>query len=150
MLRAVTISFPFRSICFFCNRFVLYLFLAARLKKGMGEPLNNYDAVLASIRGMSDSRMFKLSPRHITLSTVGVVPRMKQLTIDAPETQLALSLHAPNQASFSVANLNLLIVIFFLSFWQFWLLSATKRDGTGCSVSWFFFQRQYSEQCAVT
>ncbi|CAN0529133.1 unnamed protein product, partial [Ectocarpus sp. 8 AP-2014] len=33
----------------------------------------------------------------ITLSTVGVVPRMKQLTIDAPETQLALSLHAPNQ-----------------------------------------------------
>ncbi|CAM9237946.1 unnamed protein product, partial [Pylaiella littoralis] len=64
---------------------------------GMGEPLNNYDAVLASIRGMSDSRMFKLSPRHITLSTVGVVPRMKQLTIDAPETQLALSLHAPNQ-----------------------------------------------------
>lgn len=66
----------------------------------MGEPLNNYNAVLASIRGMSDSRMFKLSPRHITLSTVGVVPRMKQLTIDAPETQLALSLHAPNQASF--------------------------------------------------
>ena len=65
----------------------------------MGEPLNNYDAVLASIRGMSDSRMFKLSPRHITLSTVGVVPRMKQLTQDAPETQLALSLHAPNQAS---------------------------------------------------
>lgn len=64
----------------------------------MGEPLNNYDAVLASIRGMSDSRMFKLSPRHITLSTVGVVSRMKQLTLDAPETQLALSLHAPNQA----------------------------------------------------
>ncbi|CAM9880906.1 unnamed protein product, partial [Hapterophycus canaliculatus] len=64
---------------------------------GMGEPLNNYDAVLASIRGMSDGRMFKLSPRHITLSTVGVVPRMKQLTVDAPETQLALSLHAPNQ-----------------------------------------------------
>ncbi|CAM9147166.1 unnamed protein product [Ectocarpus fasciculatus] len=64
---------------------------------GMGEPLNNYNAVLASIRGMADSRMFKLSPRHITLSTVGVVPRMKQLTIDAPETQLALSLHAPNQ-----------------------------------------------------
>ena len=64
---------------------------------GMGEPLNNYDAVLAAIRGMSDGRMFKLSPRHITLSTVGVVPRMRQLTVDAPETQLALSLHAPNQ-----------------------------------------------------
>ncbi|CAM9286101.1 unnamed protein product, partial [Discosporangium mesarthrocarpum] len=65
---------------------------------GMGEPLNNYDAVLAAIRGMSDSRLFGLSPRHITLSTVGVVPRMRQLTRDAPETQLALSLHAPNQA----------------------------------------------------
>lgn len=68
----------------------------------MGEPLNNYDAVLAAIRGMSDSRMFKLSPRHITLSTVGVVPRMRQLTIDAPETQLALSLHAPNQVNGAV------------------------------------------------
>ncbi|CAM9633977.1 unnamed protein product [Choristocarpus tenellus] len=64
---------------------------------GMGEPLNNYDAVLAAIRGMSDGRLFGLSPRHITLSTVGVVPRMRQLTRDAPETQLALSLHAPNQ-----------------------------------------------------
>lgn len=73
-------------------------------REGMGEPLNNYDAVLASIRGMSDGRMFKLSPRHITLSTVGVVPRMKQLTIDAPETQLALSLHAPNQASVFMWN----------------------------------------------
>lgn len=94
-----------RGACSVAASHFLFLFFTCqptarpRSGQGMGEPLNNYDAVLASIQGMSDSRMFKLSPRHITLSTVGVVPRMKQLTKDAPDTQLALSLHAPNQAS---------------------------------------------------
>ena len=44
---------------------------------GMGEPLNNYDAVLESMRGMTHS--FRIAPKHITLSTVGVIHRMKQL-----------------------------------------------------------------------
>lgn len=45
---------------------------------GMGEPLNNYDAVLAAIRAMTS--IFGLAPKHITLSTVGVIHRIRQLT----------------------------------------------------------------------
>lgn len=45
---------------------------------GMGEPLNNYDAVLAAIRAMTS--VFGLAPKHITLSTVGVIHRIRQLT----------------------------------------------------------------------
>lgn len=62
---------------------------------GMGEPLNNYDAVLAAIKAMTD--VFGLAPKHITLSTVGVIHRIRQLTKDAPLCRLALSLHAPTQ-----------------------------------------------------
>ncbi|KAI9911714.1 hypothetical protein PsorP6_009368 [Peronosclerospora sorghi] len=63
---------------------------------GMGEPLNNYDAVVAALRAMTT--VFGLAPKHVTLSTVGVIPRMRQLTQDAPLVRLALSLHAPTQA----------------------------------------------------
>lgn len=64
---------------------------------GMGEPLNNYEAVKAAVGLMTDSRCFALSRRHVTISTVGVVPRIKQLAADMPGISLALSLHAPNQ-----------------------------------------------------
>ncbi|POM65425.1 23S rRNA methyltransferase [Phytophthora palmivora] len=62
---------------------------------GMGEPLNNYDAVLAAIRAMT--KVFGLAPKYITLSTVGVIHRIRQLSKDAPLVRLALSLHAPTQ-----------------------------------------------------
>ncbi|RHY31348.1 hypothetical protein DYB32_003619 [Aphanomyces invadans] len=62
---------------------------------GMGEPLNNYDAVLTAIRAMTD--IFGLAPKYITLSTVGVIHRIRQLKQDAPLVRLALSLHAPTQ-----------------------------------------------------
>ncbi|KAI9986326.1 hypothetical protein PInf_025266 [Phytophthora infestans] len=62
---------------------------------GMGEPLNNYDAVLAAIRAMT--KVFGLAPKYITLSTVGVIHRIRQLSRDAPLVRLALSLHAPTQ-----------------------------------------------------
>ena len=65
---------------------------------GMGEPLNNYDAVRASIGPMSDARVFAVAPSRITVSTVGVVPRMLALARDHPDLRLALSLHAPTQA----------------------------------------------------
>ena len=65
---------------------------------GMGEPLNNYDAVCASIGPMSDARGFAVAPSRVTVSTVGVVPKMLALARDFPEVRLALSLHAPNQA----------------------------------------------------
>ena len=62
---------------------------------GMGEPLNNYAAVLAALGPMTDPRGFALAPRHVTVSTVGVVPRIRTLARDAPGVRLALSLHAP-------------------------------------------------------
>lgn len=64
---------------------------------GMGEPLNNYDSVIEAIGVMTDDKAFALSASKITVSTVGVIPRMRTLTRDAPGTCLALSLHAPTQ-----------------------------------------------------
>ena len=64
---------------------------------GMGEPLDNYDAVISAIKSMTDTSKFGLSPCRISVSTVGVVPRIKQLSQDMPMVGLALSLHAPTQ-----------------------------------------------------
>jgi sorting nexin-8 len=64
---------------------------------GMGEPLDNYEAVLSAVRAMVDTARFGLSPSRVSISTVGVVPRMKALINDLPDIGLALSLHAPTQ-----------------------------------------------------
>ncbi|KAG2444685.1 hypothetical protein HXX76_001429 [Chlamydomonas incerta] len=64
---------------------------------GMGEPLNNYEAVRSAVAMMTDSKYFGLRRRHVTVSTVGVIPRIKQLAEDLPGVSLALSLHAPTQ-----------------------------------------------------
>jgi sorting nexin-8 len=64
---------------------------------GMGEPLNNYDNVLAACKALIDRRLWNLSHNRVTVSTVGVPSRMRDLTRDLPEVNLALSLHAPNQ-----------------------------------------------------
>jgi len=64
---------------------------------GMGEPLDNYNAVITAIRGMTDVQRFSLGYGQISVSTVGVAPRIRQLADDAPHVNLALSLHAPNQ-----------------------------------------------------
>lgn len=64
---------------------------------GMGEPLNNYANILAACRAMIDRRLWNLAHNHVTVSTVGVPSRMRDLTRDLPEVNLALSLHAPNQ-----------------------------------------------------
>eukprot|EP00434_Breviolum_minutum_P007904 symbB.v1.2.006971.t1/scaffold348.1/size222345/10 len=67
---------------------------------GMGEPLNNYDAVVAAVRSMTDLGQlgsYALPQSRVTISTVGVVSRMKQLVRDLPGLSLALSLHAPTQ-----------------------------------------------------
>jgi adenine C2-methylase RlmN of 23S rRNA A2503 and tRNA A37 len=63
----------------------------------MGEPLQNYPAVMGAVRGMVDVRRFGLSHDHVTISTVGVVPKIRQMTLDYPNLNLALSLHAPTQ-----------------------------------------------------
>ena len=59
---------------------------------GMGEPLANYDAVWASIERLHHD--FGLSARHITVSTVGVVPGMLRLAQERLPVTLAVSLHA--------------------------------------------------------
>lgn len=64
---------------------------------GMGEPLNNYDAVKAAVSMMTDPRAFGLRRKKVTVSTVGVVPRLLQMADDMPGVSLALSLHAPTQ-----------------------------------------------------
>jgi 23S rRNA (adenine2503-C2)-methyltransferase len=65
---------------------------------GMGEPLANYRAVLGAIRRLTDPSPAGLgmSARGVTVSTVGLVPRMLQLADEGVPVTLALSLHAPD------------------------------------------------------
>jgi 23S rRNA (adenine2503-C2)-methyltransferase len=65
---------------------------------GMGEPLANYRAVLGAVRRMTDPSPdgLGMSARGITVSTVGLVPRMRQLADEGIPVTLALSLHAPD------------------------------------------------------
>jgi adenine C2-methylase RlmN of 23S rRNA A2503 and tRNA A37 len=65
---------------------------------GMGEPLDNYDNVKTAIAAMIDVRQFSLSANKISVSTVGVLPKVKLLLAEYPQVDLALSLHAPTQA----------------------------------------------------
>ena len=64
---------------------------------GMGEPMNNYKSVKSAISLMIHPQVFAMRQQCITLSTVGVIPRILQLAEDLPGISLALSLHAPNQ-----------------------------------------------------
>jgi len=64
---------------------------------GMGEPLLNYDRVLAALRLMVDDNAYGLSRRRVTVSTSGVVPMIDRLARDCP-VALAVSLHAPNDS----------------------------------------------------
>ncbi len=64
------------------------------VSQGMGEPLANYEPVRAAVRTMTDSRLFALCRRHVTISTVGVIPRIKQLAQDLPVSTIACTLDA--------------------------------------------------------
>ena len=64
---------------------------------GMGEPLANYDNVMRAIRIIHDPACFNLGGRRITVSTVGVPPKIRQLAGEELPLNLALSLHAPNE-----------------------------------------------------
>lgn len=61
---------------------------------GMGEPLQNYGALIPALRTMLDDHGYGLSRRRVTVSTSGVVPMMDRLGEDCP-VALAVSLHAP-------------------------------------------------------
>ena len=64
---------------------------------GMGEPLQNYSALVPALRAMLDDHGYGLSRRRVTVSTSGVVPMMDRLGEDCP-VALAVSLHAPTDA----------------------------------------------------
>ena len=62
---------------------------------GMGEPLQNYGALLPALRTMLSDHAYGLSRRRVTVSTSGVVPMIDRLRLDCP-VALAVSLHAPD------------------------------------------------------
>ena len=64
---------------------------------GMGEPLQNYNALVPALKVMLDDHGYGLSRRRVTVSTSGVVPMIERLQNDCP-VALAVSLHAPNDA----------------------------------------------------
>ncbi|MGH7716502.1 MAG: 23S rRNA (adenine(2503)-C(2))-methyltransferase RlmN [Vulcanimicrobiaceae bacterium] len=63
---------------------------------GMGEPFANYDAVMDAVRLLHDPKGFGLGHRHITISTVGLVPQIDTFAKEGIQVNLAISLHAPN------------------------------------------------------
>src|SRR5439155_10432377 len=62
---------------------------------GMGEPLHNYDETMKALRILADEHGFAMSPRRITLSTVGLLPALEKLAREPVMPNLAISLHAP-------------------------------------------------------
>ncbi|HTO04726.1 MAG TPA: 23S rRNA (adenine(2503)-C(2))-methyltransferase RlmN [Opitutus sp.] len=66
---------------------------------GMGEPLLNLDAVLEAVRRIADNRLGGLGWRQLTVSTVGIVPGIDALTASGLNINLAVSLHAPDDAT---------------------------------------------------
>ena len=65
---------------------------------GTGEPMDNYDNLLKFIELLTDKNGLNISQRNLTVSTCGIVPRMRQLADENLSITLALSLHASNQA----------------------------------------------------
>ncbi|HZU01395.1 MAG TPA: 23S rRNA (adenine(2503)-C(2))-methyltransferase RlmN, partial [Ktedonobacteraceae bacterium] len=62
---------------------------------GMGEPLHNYENVLQALRILNSPEGFNLGARHMTVSTVGLVPAIRKLSQEPLQVNLAISLHAP-------------------------------------------------------
>jgi 23S rRNA (adenine2503-C2)-methyltransferase len=65
---------------------------------GMGEPLANYERTWQALRAITDGDGFNLGARHITISTVGLVPGIRRMAEEPLQINLAVSLHAPNDA----------------------------------------------------
>ena len=63
---------------------------------GIGEPFDNYDNIMNFIKIINDPKGIDIGARHITVSTCGIVPKIKEFTKDFNQVNLAISLHAPN------------------------------------------------------
>src|SRR3982751_4710968 len=71
---------------------------------GMGEPLHNYDETMRALRMLGDEHGMAMSPRRITLSTVGVLPNLERLATEPFMPNLAISLHATTAAQRDMAR----------------------------------------------
>jgi adenine C2-methylase RlmN of 23S rRNA A2503 and tRNA A37 len=65
---------------------------------GMGEPFAVYDSIAESLRALMDQKRFGIGARHISVSTSGIAPQMERFGKDFPQVNLALSLHAADDA----------------------------------------------------
>ena len=65
---------------------------------GTGEPLDNYDNLLKFIGNIHEKDGLDIGMRSITVSTCGLIPKMAEIAKDLPQINLAVSLHAPNDA----------------------------------------------------
>ena len=63
---------------------------------GIGEPFDNYKNVMTFLNIMNDSKGLNIGARHMTVSTSGLVPKIKQFSKEPMQINLAISLHAPN------------------------------------------------------
>lgn len=64
---------------------------------GTGEPLDNYDNLVQFIKMLTDENGLHISQRNVTVSTCGIVPKIRELAKEKLQITLALSLHAPTQ-----------------------------------------------------
>ncbi|MCP4423225.1 MAG: 23S rRNA (adenine(2503)-C(2))-methyltransferase RlmN [Chloroflexi bacterium] len=65
---------------------------------GMGEPLHNYDNTMTAVTILTDHKGLAIAPKHITISTVGVVPGIRRLADEGQPIRLAVSLHGATDA----------------------------------------------------
>ena len=65
---------------------------------GMGEPFLNYEATMDSVRRLMDQQGLNFGARRITISTVGIIPKIEQFTEENLQVNLAVSLHAADNA----------------------------------------------------
>ncbi len=64
---------------------------------GMGEPMHNRAAVEEAVARLVDPQWFALSPRHVMVSTIGIIDELRRFVARFPQVSLALSLHAARQ-----------------------------------------------------
>ena len=63
---------------------------------GIGEPFDNYDNVMAFVSIINSGKGIDIGARHITISTCGIIPKIKEFMKDGGQVNLAISLHASN------------------------------------------------------
>lgn len=64
---------------------------------GIGEPFDNYDAMMNFLKVINHDKGLNIGARHITVSTSGIIPKIYQFADEQLQINFALSLHAPNQ-----------------------------------------------------